>query len=64
MDVVVFGASSLGSIVGGLLAHEHDVTLAGRESHIETVRTAGLWVTGAIEARVETTVATDMPRRL
>ena len=31
MDMVVFGAGSLGSLVGGLLAREHDVTLVGRE---------------------------------
>jgi 2-dehydropantoate 2-reductase len=52
MDVVVFGAGSLGSLVGGLLAREHDVTLVGRESHVAAVREDGLRVSGAVEARV------------
>ncbi|MFC6725112.1 2-dehydropantoate 2-reductase N-terminal domain-containing protein, partial [Halobium palmae] len=30
MDIVVFGAGSLGSLLGGLLARVHDVTLVGR----------------------------------
>ncbi|QSG06893.1 ketopantoate reductase family protein [Halapricum desulfuricans] len=49
MRVVVFGAGSLGSLIGGLLADEHDVTLIGRESHVLAVRDRGLEITGAIE---------------
>jgi 2-dehydropantoate 2-reductase len=52
MEVIVVGAGSLGSLVGGLLAREHDVTLVGRQPHVETVATAGLRVTGAVEATV------------
>ncbi len=37
MDIVVVGAGSLGSLVGGLLAREHDVTLVGREPHVSQV---------------------------
>ncbi|GAB3666825.1 ketopantoate reductase family protein [Halopiger thermotolerans] len=42
MDVLVFGAGSLGSLVGGLLAREHEVTLVGREDHVTAVRESGL----------------------
>ncbi|MDF9747716.1 ketopantoate reductase family protein [Natrinema salsiterrestre] len=42
MDIVVFGAGSLGSLVGGLLAREHDVTLVAREAHARAVRESGL----------------------
>ena len=52
MDVLVFGAGSLGSLVGGLLSEAHDVTLVGRDPHVEAVRTDGLRITG-----VETTTA-------
>ncbi|MFB6131623.1 MAG: ketopantoate reductase family protein [Salinigranum sp.] len=46
MDVVVFGAGSLGSLVGGLLARAHDVTLVGRDPHVHAVVRDGLGVTG------------------
>ena len=44
MNVVVFGAGSLGSLVGGLLARAHEVTLVGRDPHVSTVRERGLEV--------------------
>lgn len=46
MEVVVFGAGNLGSVVGGLLARVHDVTLVGREPHMGAIRTGGLQITG------------------
>ena len=46
MDIVVFGAGSLGSLVGGLLAREHPVTLVGRDPHVTAVRESGLQVRG------------------
>lgn len=46
MEVVVFGAGSLGSLVGAVLDRRHDVTLVGREAHVEAVRADGLRVTG------------------
>jgi 2-dehydropantoate 2-reductase len=49
MEILVFGAGSLGSLLGGLLARAHDVTLVGREPHVAAVRADGLRVTG-IEA--------------
>lgn len=59
MDVVVFGAGSLGSLVGGLLAREHAVTLVGRDPHVAAVRESGLRVRGAVEARVQPRARTD-----
>lgn len=47
MEVVVFGAGSLGSLVGSLLDRTHDVTLVGREPHVSAVRVDGLRVSGA-----------------
>jgi 2-dehydropantoate 2-reductase len=53
MDVLVFGAGSLGSLVGGVLATAHDVTLVGRDPHVEAVRDDGLRISGveALETR-------------
>ncbi|USZ70870.1 ketopantoate reductase family protein [Natronosalvus halobius] len=49
MDIVVFGAGSLGSLVGGLLARSHDVTLVAREPHASVVAEDGLQITGTLE---------------
>jgi len=61
MHILVFGAGSLGSLLGGLLARAHDVTLVGREPHVSAVERAGLRVRGEIEATVTPTARTDLP---
>ncbi|WP_436928624.1 ketopantoate reductase family protein [Halosimplex halobium] len=61
MRVLVFGAGSLGSLLGGLLARAHDVTLVGRDPHVERVRTEGLQLTGEYTERVEPAAATAVP---
>jgi 2-dehydropantoate 2-reductase len=58
MDVLVFGAGSLGSLLGGLLAREHDVTLVGRDPHVSAVREDGLRITGAVDTTVHPGAAT------
>jgi 2-dehydropantoate 2-reductase len=50
VHVVVFGAGSLGSLIGGLLARAHDVTLVGRGPAMERVREHGLRIEGALTA--------------
>ncbi|MEF8777981.1 MAG: 2-dehydropantoate 2-reductase [Natronomonas sp.] len=52
MDIVVFGAGSLGSLLGGLFARTHDVTLVGRQPHVGAIRENGLHISGAIETTV------------
>jgi len=59
VQVIVFGAGSLGSLVGGLLASVHDVTLVGRDPHVATVRESGLTVEGAVEASTRPDATTD-----
>jgi len=59
MELVVFGAGSLGSLVGGVLAREHDVTLVARPAHAEAVRIGGLTVTGAVDLHVSPSATTD-----
>ncbi|NLV07739.1 2-dehydropantoate 2-reductase [Haloarcula rubripromontorii] len=60
MDIVVVGAGSLGSLVGGLLAREHDVTLVGREPHVGTISEDGLSVVGTEEFRVHPNAQTTV----
>ncbi|MFC4450557.1 ketopantoate reductase family protein [Halorussus aquaticus] len=59
MDIVVFGAGSLGSLVGGLLAREHAVTLVGRDPHVAAVRESGLRVGGRFDFAVRPDATTD-----
>jgi 2-dehydropantoate 2-reductase len=59
--VLVFGAGSLGSLVGGLLARSHDVVLVGRDPHVRTVHTGGLRIDGELTATVDPDAATAVP---
>jgi 2-dehydropantoate 2-reductase len=61
MEVCVFGAGSLGSLVGGLLARSHDVTLVGREPHVSAVQQTGLSITGRVDEQVRPTAQTTPP---
>ncbi|HOW58130.1 MAG TPA: 2-dehydropantoate 2-reductase [Candidatus Omnitrophota bacterium] len=46
MKILVFGAGAIGSAFGGFLSKNHEVTLLGREDHMEAIRKNGLFVTG------------------
>lgn len=59
MHVAVVGAGSLGSLLGGLLARAHRVTLVGREPHVTAVREGGLTVDGQIETTTRPDARTD-----
>jgi 2-dehydropantoate 2-reductase len=61
VHVVVFGAGSLGSLVGGLLARTHEVTLVGRGEHVRAVRADRLRVTGEYDLTVHPGARTDPP---
>jgi 2-dehydropantoate 2-reductase len=61
MEIVVLGAGSLGSLLGGLLSTAHDVTLVGRDPHVSAVRESGLTLTGAVERTVRPDARTEPP---
>lgn len=52
MRVCVFGAGSLGSAIGGILAGKNEVTLIGRDPHMSVTRKEGLRLTGDIRRKV------------
>jgi 2-dehydropantoate 2-reductase len=64
MKVVVFGAGSLGSLLGGLLARTHHVTLVGRDPHVSVVREQGLTVQGEVTATVAPDAETEISAAL
>ncbi|MFK5605588.1 MULTISPECIES: ketopantoate reductase family protein [Haloferax] len=58
MRILVFGAGSLGTLVGGLLASVHDVTLVARDPHAARVSAAGLDIVGAGSAHISPAATT------
>jgi 2-dehydropantoate 2-reductase len=59
MEILVFGAGSLGSLVGGLLSRTHEVTLVGHDPHAATVEADGLRITGVETIEVSPSATTD-----
>ena len=59
MDIVVFGAGALGSLVGGLLSRDHRVTLVARDPHAGRVDRDGLRIAGEVDARVHPRATAD-----
>ena len=49
MRILVFGAGAMGSLIGGLLAQQHNVTFIGRKAHMQAIRKKGLKITGKTE---------------
>jgi len=60
MEVLVFGAGSLGSLLGARLASAHDVTLVGRDPHVRAVRESGLTVEGVESFVARPAAVTDL----
>ena len=60
--ILVFGAGAMGSFFGGLLAARHEVTLVGREHHIDAIRGKGLRITGKTSRITKPRAATRVPR--
>jgi 2-dehydropantoate 2-reductase len=61
MDILVFGAGSLGSLLGGLLARAHQVTLVGRDPHMQAIDDVGLRITGEEPTTVHPRARTEPP---
>ena len=51
MRVTIFGAGALGSVIGGLMADSHTVTLVCREDHAREINADGLRIDGLAESR-------------
>jgi len=46
-NIAIMGAGAIGSVIGGMLAEQgHNVTLVGRDPHMEVVSGDGLHITG------------------
>lgn len=60
MRVCVFGAGSLGSALGGMLAARNDMVLIGRDPHMSVARQKGLTLTGDVKRKVEVDARLDV----
>ena len=51
MRVTIFGAGALGSVIGGLMAENHMVSLICRDDHAMEINADGLWLDGMTERK-------------
>jgi 2-dehydropantoate 2-reductase len=64
--ILVLGAGAMGSIYGAFLSRKNDVTLIGNKTHVESINSSGLRITGdaneTIQVKAETEIY-DIPRK-
>ena len=48
--IFILGAGAIGSVLGGLLSAKNDVTLIGNKSHVDTMNSSGLSISGDVKA--------------
>ena len=46
MKIIILGAGAIGSLYGAMLSKFNDVTLVGRQNHVDAVNKGGLKITG------------------
>lgn len=60
MKVLILGAGAIGSYFGGMLSKKYEVTLIGREAHINAIKKNGLKITGKTNIRAYPKAFTDI----
>ena len=53
MRICVYGAGSLGSAIGGILADKHEISFIGRPANVEAILKNGLTIKGAFSRTVD-----------
>src|SRR2546428_2917161 len=61
VKVLVFGAGAIGSLIGGLLSIENEVTLVTRKAHADVINRRGLRISGTNARLVHPTATTEVP---
>lgn len=62
MRILVFGAGAVGSLIGGVLSTEHEVTLVGRRAHADAINRRGLRISGITTRIAWPTATTEVPQ--
>jgi 2-dehydropantoate 2-reductase len=61
MRVLVIGAGALGSLVGGLLSRENDVTIIGRKDQVDVINERGITIEGHTQGEYHPRAMVDPP---
>lgn len=61
MKVLVIGAGALGSLVGGILSTDHDVTMIGRETQVDVLNKRGIRIEGITEGEFHPRAMVNLP---
>ena len=62
MNIVVFGAGAIGSLLGGLLSKNNNVVLIGRKQHVDKINKDGLKISGLSEFNDKIKAYTDIKK--
>jgi 2-dehydropantoate 2-reductase len=61
MKVLVIGAGALGSLIGGILSVEHDVTVIGRKAQVDVINDRGIRIKGLTRGEYHPKAVVDLP---
>ena len=61
VEILVFGAGAMGSLIGGLLSIRQHVLLVGRKEHVDAIEAHGLRITGKTARLVHPHAVTRVP---
>ena len=62
MRILVIGAGALGSLVGGLLSRDHDVTIIGRPEQVWVLKRKGLRIEGITHGEFRPKAHSGVPK--
>lgn len=63
MKILVVGAGALGSLVGGLLSKDNDVTMIGRPDQVEVINSRGIRIEGHTQGEYHPIAFSDPPAK-
>lgn len=64
MEILVFGAGAMGSLIGGLLSTRQQVMLVGRAEHMKAIEVHGLRITGKSQRIVHPRAVSRVPPKM
>ena len=62
MNIVIFGAGAIGSLIGALLNKKNKVTLIGRPHHINEIKKNGLIIEGKTQLKIKISAEDDIEK--
>ncbi len=53
MNIIIFGAGAIGSLLGGMLSKSNNVLLIGKKNHVSAIKKSGLIIKGKTNLKVK-----------